>query len=159
MTRRKQPMIKRSETAESAFDSAKGDLESLTQEMTDWRDNMDGSGLENTSKFESVSTAADSLESGNGNMESVEIPESIKADTVEWTEFKHADARWRRLSNLLGAINAVKEHASEKADQLRSPAEGVAPNEDAAQELDEFVSSIEDVVSEIEGVDFPGMYG
>ncbi len=40
-----------------------GEVESLVEEMTNWRDGMSGTGLENTAKFEEVGSAADALES------------------------------------------------------------------------------------------------
>lgn len=84
--------------AQATLDEADfSELESLTEEMTSWRDNMSGTGLENTSKYESVDEAASTLEgidtSMNTSIESAsDIDEAIselncKADELEGVEF------------------------------------------------------------------------
>lgn len=44
-------------------DSDCSEIDDLAQELGDWRDNMQGTGLENTAKFEEVSDTAGTLES------------------------------------------------------------------------------------------------
>lgn len=89
---------KKLEEAQSIVDDVDfSELESLTEEMTSWRDNMSGTGLENTSKYEAVDEAASTLEgidtSMNTSIESAsDIDEAIselndKADELEGVDF------------------------------------------------------------------------
>lgn len=53
------------------------DLEDLKSEIGDWRDNMDGSGLENTDKFQEVSDCADELDGIDSDVPSIESLDDI----------------------------------------------------------------------------------
>lgn len=52
---------------------AMSELEMLKDEMVSWRDNMDGTNLENTQKYEDVDTCADALEDAHNEMAETEL--------------------------------------------------------------------------------------
>lgn len=55
-----------------------GELEALAEEIGSWRDNMSGTSLENTGKFEQVSDAASTLEDID-----TEAPEITSLDEID----------------------------------------------------------------------------
>jgi len=61
------------------------ELESLKEEMENWRDNMSGTSLENTGKYSEVEEAADSLGSIDVEGKSIDSPDDIEsvADELE----------------------------------------------------------------------------
>ncbi|RJR27727.1 hypothetical protein C4561_01345 [candidate division WWE3 bacterium] len=54
-----------------------GEIESLSEEMSSWRDNMNGTNLESTSKYETVSECADTLENVVSELSSLDEPRSL----------------------------------------------------------------------------------
>lgn len=64
----------------SGIDS--GELESLQSEMESWRDNMRGTNLESTSKFETVSECADYLSSASDGLSSITSDLSEEKDAA-----------------------------------------------------------------------------
>lgn len=149
------------------------ETESLRDEITEWRDNMDGSGLENTSKYEEVSECADGLD----NVDSLDDPLSgllesaekmgIKDETIEVTQYVNrrkgrGPARWVRLSNESSAIRAgierVKEEAEKKEKILQEQEEEDENLREVVDRVEECASELEDYLGELESVSFPGMY-
>lgn len=63
----------RLDQAMSAFEDAKSIVAELKDEMDNWRSGMEGTNLENSSKFEEVSTAYDELESLESALEDVDF--------------------------------------------------------------------------------------
>jgi hypothetical protein len=57
-----------------------GEIESHMDEMTSWRDNMEGTNLENTQKYSDVSETAEELEGIDTN-----IPEITDVDEIDST--------------------------------------------------------------------------
>lgn len=145
------------------YEDAKSDEEGLRDEMTEWRDNMDGSGLENTSKFEEVSQAADSMEAQElpGMPEALAgIPVTVHPSSlVVSARHRHGKDRtgrsWRH-SEALGILEAVKEAAEALGAELRGKATEEA--EERAAIAEEFAGEIANYTDEVEGVDFPGMF-
>jgi len=65
----------------SKIDEGLSEIEALADEMDSWRDNMQGTNLENTEKYSRVEETADTLrqgyddiESARGDLDSVEFP-------------------------------------------------------------------------------------
>ena len=53
----------------SLIEEGKSELDSLADEMESWRDNMEGTNLENTQKYETISECADTLRTGFDDVE------------------------------------------------------------------------------------------
>jgi len=121
-----------------ALGDAQAELQALSEEMCEWRDNMEGTGLENTSKFEEVQETADSLENLSSTLDGVDLGDYDVDEQIEfsWSHpyGKHLGRSWRAvyISTLLEAIAA-------KVD------------DDTANELQE-------VADELGAIDFPGMF-
>lgn len=114
------------ENAQSALEIGMNELESLRDEMGEWAGNMEGTGLENTEKYERVREAADTLDNAVSELEgkSDEIEELLqKADAdvslsridVTYSEFVpykgRSLSRSDRLSNARDAAIAAIEAA------------------------------------------------
>lgn len=120
------------------------ELESLKDEMGEWRDNMEGTGLENTSKYEQVQEAADTLES---YVSEIEVPEALEDVKATWYESVNKNKR-RGASRAVRLGNAVS--------MLQAAAEALTDNETEGAE--DLVSEIEELSGNVEGVEFPGMF-
>jgi hypothetical protein len=59
-------------------DESKGEIENLSEEMGNWRDNMQGTNLESTDKYSRVDEAASTLEDASSNLDGVSEPEAPK---------------------------------------------------------------------------------
>lgn len=129
-----------STTASTALSDARAEIESLQEEMSEWRDNMEEYFSE-TDKFQRVSDAADALEELlNGIPE--DVPDAISELNVSFSNYKagrRGIPRWARLSNAMSAIEAVRETVEEAINDLQS-----------------FVDECEADGSDI---DFPSMFG
>ena len=149
-------------TVEEGLDLS--EVESLRDEMQEWVDNMGGTALENTSRYQMASDAVDTLD----NVDSIDfkeiwnevkLGEDLDEDTLkglryECTLFKvksrrQSPSRAYRLSNVLsvanGAIECLRSYLEpygERADGVRSV-------------LDDIESSLQD----FDSVEFPTMYG
>jgi len=129
------------QTVENALEDAKSEVSALAEEIGEWRDNMDGTGLENTMKYEEVSEAADSLEDLDSRFQYIEIEDDDikeKEITYYWSHpyGRHIGRSWR-AGMVVAALNAILE---------------VLPDEDDTR------GELEDIVSEIENMEFPSMY-
>lgn len=129
-------------TVEDALSNAEGELESLRDEMTDWRDNMDGTGLENTDKYSEVEEAASELEG-------IKVPEAPEG---------MPDIKFVFLPDLSDRTGRAH-RASRAAQELRHAAYAVRVTEDPTEiGLSDFADELEDFADELENVSFPGMF-
>lgn len=134
---------------EKALDDHKpadlGDIESLAEEMASWRDNMEGTGLEATGKFEAVGEAAEALESGKDELEGA----------IE--EYNS------RLDEIFGGDECS--YCQGDCSEWEPPAED-GPEKGCDEEcfhcrregLEEVIDAVRSAAEELENVDFPGMY-
>lgn len=142
-------------TREGVVDAIIGDayseVQSLAEEMREWADNMEEK-FSQTSKYDDVSSAADTLE----NISEADLPDDMPAITTAWLETVHkskkrSPSRAVRASNvetmLRAAEEAIRAHIGHK-----EPSELI----DALSELAEKLSEDAD---EIAGVEFPGAFG
>lgn len=178
---RNKKVMKETTTIEAAFGVAKDEIQALSDEMGEWRDNLQGTGLENTGKFETIQETAYALEMVRDNLEYHDLPEVLNGWPVEYTYLRPYGrkpmSRYDRSSMALNALYAVASilslirdawdekkkpgAASEdvailEADQLRGL------NEEQMEELLERAKEVEDACeeacSELENVEFPGFY-
>jgi len=139
------------ESVESAFEAGKSDIEGLAEEMSSWRDNMSGTSLENTEKYQTVEEAANTLENAQNSLDQIEIPEKMLEEKVTFNEVrKKGYPRWVRLSNATAALQAVADLLHEKGE-----ADNASEEEQA---MTDAADKIQAAIDEVEGVDFPGMF-
>lgn len=137
----------RETSIEDAVQEAMSEVESLRDEMSEWRDNMEEK-LSHTEKYERVSECADNLD----NVQEIDIPDEYRETKItvisqRKSSRKSPYPRWLRLQNAVGALTAAKDVLEEMEDD---DAEGVR---------DQFVSDLGDAIDNLEGVEFPGMFG
>ena len=135
---------KRESTVGDLVADAVSELESLKDEMSEWRDNMEGTGLENTSKFEQVSEAAETLES---YVSEVDVPDELSGIAASWFESVHRNKR-RGASRSVRLGNAIA--------MLEAASEALGASEiEGAEDLETEVGELKD---NVEGIEFPGMF-
>lgn len=61
---------------ESALEDAKSEVESLRDEIEEWKGGMEGTNLENTEKYQTLSDCYDALEDMLSRLEDIEIPDA-----------------------------------------------------------------------------------
>jgi hypothetical protein len=145
------------------------EVESLAEEMTSWRDNMQGTNLENTSKFEEVNECADTLENGayllTAAIETLQaflagnLPAVLELEVTQTVPGKRRTGRSWRLSEAIGdigqALEAIRNYVDEKG---TGPGASEQLQPEKKQELEGTMGEVEDAISEVEGIDFPGMF-
>jgi len=175
-------------TIGGALDGAKADIESLKDEMTEWRDNLDSNGMSHMPKYDEVSECVDALERIYDNLDGIdlsELPGDVVDRSVSYTEMspygRKPMPQWMRFENAQSMISAAKAGIeAARDDQPENP--GCECSEDNADADDEYGDHHEldcplyredgddpDAVdwdtpidaleeAENEGVEFPGMY-
>lgn len=140
-----------------AIEEAKGIIEELKEEISSWRDNMDGSGLENTPKFEEVSEAADALE--NIDVGEYEGPDGITFVSSPFDGGSRPDRAARAGSLLEAAASAIREYAEEHtSEDSESETPSEATEEVDVDSLNSQADELESKASEIQEVNFPSMF-
>ena len=147
-------------TVEGFLEDAMSTVEELRDEMSEWRDNIE-EGFSHTEKYERVSEAADALE-----VEAPEAPssaEEVKCNTTIDTR-RSAGSRTARLANALNLLYAARDAAENHKGLLESEQseEQGGENDDLGDEigdLETFLGEMDDLISQLEGVEFPGMFG
>lgn len=157
-------IIQENYTVEEGLDTM--EIQDLRDEMQDWVDNMSGTGLENTNRYEMAEEAVSQLddvdsidfeEIWNAIPEDCPITEeelkAIKYTCILYTpkSKKQQPSRSYRLANALshirGALQAIEDYLEDKKD-----VEGV---NDILQVADDIGGQVGD----LDSVDFPGMFG
>jgi hypothetical protein len=156
--RKPRPRAKKPEPREigllDAIQEAYSEIETLAQEMRDWADNMEEN-FSATQKYETVSGTADTLEElqepddlfGAPRLALNDIKITVQDPTPRRGGYSRA-ARNDQVMQLLEQVADALDQAS--ADDTLGAAEDEAA--DLKSELDE-------AVSELQGCEFPGMYG
>jgi len=125
------------QTISEALEDAKFELSSLAEEMGNWRDNMEGTNLENTTRYEEISECADTLEDLDSRLRDIEI-EDDREITYTWSHpYGRSIGRGWRAGYVCAILNAIG---------------------DALSDNDESVAELQDIATELEGLEFPGMY-
>jgi len=150
---RKWGNFKISETINDALESAKSEIEELYDEMDSWRDSMgDSEGLSQTEKFERVEEAAGGLEQAKDNLEYVDLSGlNLEPSTVEFVEIrKRGYPRWVRCANAAAKIEAVRDLLQKEVDDTEAV--------EMTDKLEEQIGYLDDAFSDLECVEFPGMF-
>ena len=127
--------------------NACSELEELGSELRDWASGMEGTGLENTEKYSTVSEAADALE----NINAPDVPKELQEIELSYSQAvnknkKAGPSRAVRLENACNLLSAVVDHLD--GDEFQEN-----------QEAQDFMEEVANVRDEVEGVEIPGMFG
>ena len=135
------------DTATSIISDAYSTLTDLCEELSSWRDNMQGTGLENTDKYSVLNDAISTLE----NISEPTIPEWLNDFKIlRLPSLEPNRSRANRAGDAKADIDAVIEEVSQ-ALETDNPKE-------AKDGIQECLSQIENDFNEVESVEFPSMY-
>lgn len=158
------------------------DIEDLTGEMQEWRDNLEEK-FSQTEKYSNVSECADALEniSDNGN-----APDILSEGDDQECSYQHGKKssskspypRWLRRDNAVNQVRAAIEALERRIENLQESIEAcddleedateaqidfAAQNrerfEEQVSELEEYKSTLEEHADEADGIEFPGAFG
>lgn len=146
-----------STTVGGAVDTAFGVIEELASELRDWYDNMPEN-LQGGSKGDEVDEAASDLE----NISEPDVPDFLQDLPVVFQQLP-LKARASRSDRLDDGLQYARNALSELEAKLE--ASDALPEGDPAKlstgqrdELDSFLSELNDLIDNSEAVSFPGMY-
>lgn len=125
-------------TIAAALSDALTGVQTLAEEMGEWRDNTEES-LGHTNRWQRVSEAADALEEVASELgASFDLPEWLEAEAITWTIMRpygrKAEPRWMRAANAAAPLRAIVEALAEP-ETLKPSVEWYAERLKAAQEL------------------------
>lgn len=147
------------------------DIDDLKGEMEEWRDNTPDS-LQSTDRYQAVSDAADDLDRAYSELEEAcggikKLLEKIPVDKggvlildtpINYTEHKmykgYQMPRWVRLANPCAAMEAAMQFIEDHLDDIKA-----ALPEENKEQLDYHKKQIDDALSDLQGVEFPSMFG
>lgn len=138
-----------------AIGEVMGICEELAQEMHDWSDNMPDS-KQGSSKQDEVDACAETLDNVVGDDPCDETTDQtflneIKVSIQDPTPRRQARSRSTRLSDATSILIDVIEQIEKWDDDTRP--------EDQKAAASELKDKLEEIESELQGVDFPGMFG
>lgn len=168
---------------EGAFEDGRSEVESLKEEMGDWKDSLESNSMEHLPKYEEVSECADCLEAALDILEMIEAPSPLSDGAANYTRDtrQSAGSRSGRLGNAQNALEAAKSAAEGwlddnpeltvvERDEEDEDNEGTLGEDetydqaDADQrdsdrsEAETFVEQLQEALDELDNVSFPGMY-
>jgi hypothetical protein len=158
--------VEESVSLRDLLEHAKSDAEGLGEEMGEWRDNLESGNLENTPKYEEVSDVAETFENLDWDFVEQTIEDfekgkqgdllDIEQVVVFHIPYRRYETRSIRLTRVLAYLEKAKEVMECFADDESE--KGDIGDWDFSEEVGEDLSALEEVVGELEGVGFPGMY-
>lgn len=156
------------------------DIEDLAEEMNEWRESIPES-LTSSEKYEQVDEATNALEEAAEALsdscdrvlellEEASIEEQLEGRLdakatlvsveVSYTERKmykgYQEPRWVRLHNFNASVAAALDFLEQESTQERMRK---VLSEESMGELSSLINEISGVLSDLEGVEFPSMYG
>ena len=147
----------------SALNFCSGELSSLHEELDSWRSGMEGTNLENTEKYATLEESTETLEEAMNAIDEVinsgDLAEYDGEDAkpLDGMTYKVGAGRSWRCAAVLGTLAVIVNTLRERADELeKSTSEA---DHEKAVLLDEHADSLEEADSNLEGVEFPGMFG
>lgn len=155
-------------TIGEAISNAKSEIDQLQSEMEEWAGNMEGTGLENTQKYEDVNSTAEILASAASPLEDIDDDKlgTLAAQAIDSTEYRSRRfPRHERLDNAVTLLQSAKEPLEETREKVQGEIDDPAfenadhtERENALDMLDEVISALDDAINELESVEFPGMF-
>lgn len=153
-------------SASAAFENGKSELESLKEEMEEWKGNMESNSMEHLPKFEEVSECCDNLETIVDELSNIEWPDEFDDDVTYSETFpankRRGPSRNTRCQNAFAAIEASVAALEAANGEAKSGEADDAVEADTDEDGD--VWEFDDVIGEIQGAldngepDFPGMF-
>jgi hypothetical protein len=147
----------------SSVSDAFSALESLGEEAREIVDNA-SEGLSQTSRIQTFDETADTLE----GLSEPDVPTCVADLPITWTECTTRTGRATRRDNATACLTAAKNAAESWLEEQRAKeadADGVAESDEGGEdevdldEVEQFISDVDDMITEAEGCEFPGMYG
>lgn len=166
-----------SSTIGSALEEAMGELESLGEEMRSWYDNM-SENLQGGEKAQTIEATADTLE----GLQAPDVPEHLEEEAVSYTtqSKRRSTPRHMRCSNATSALGAIISACEDYVQKAEDAINALPDDAEDDTEIDlhdngytmplselreliestnSFKDEIENLMSEADGVEFPGMMG
>lgn len=149
--------------------STYADVEALRDEIEEWRDNLEGGGLEHTAKYDQVSEAADTLDNVATALQAAcdalveALPSGVAEGDVTYRVLspygRRAMPRWMRASNAEAAVRAGLDAASAWLEAQDSEDPTLSSQEvDRREEVENQINEARDALDELEAVEFPSMF-
>lgn len=158
------------QTITDAITEAYSDIEELGGEMRSWYDNMPES-LQGGDKGSMVDECANALESESAP----DVDEVLQQLSVLYIPRQDSDSRADRLANAISLLEEVKsvlenldtddepdeeaEAADEREEQAADKQETVANARAFGGSADELISSLDSTIGNLDGLEFPSMFG
>jgi hypothetical protein len=134
-------------TVEDLLAEVSSGIEELGSELRSWHDNLPD-GLNASSKADEIDEAATTLEN-------ISVPELSSSESVQvfFLPGFDLDSRPKRAAEIGQMISAI----TGALEDQKSTLEQENPGSEDIQEIETFVSELENAASELEGVSFPSM--
>lgn len=169
-------------TIQSAFEDGKNEIECLHGELEEWQSSLENNSMEHLPKYDEVTEAKDALESAKDTLESAELPDHLQDLEVRYTQDTRQSAASRsgRQGNAYAAMEAAKSAVQDWLDdngplelideydeegERNELGEGETFEESEVEEREEqrdaaqtFIDEVENALSELDNVSYPGMY-
>lgn len=134
------------------------ELEELGSECRELVDNVEGTGLRETQRIQTFDETASTLEGLNAP----DVPECVAEVTISYHESVPArkgrsPSRAARCQNAAAVLQAAAEAAQQWLEDTEAAPEDT--DEEKRSEVEDFIQSLEEAVSEAEGCEFPGLRG
>ena len=167
MARAKDKIIKHETTVQAAVDSAVEDIVGLRDEVQAWREGLEGTNLEQSDRYSTLTETEGMLD--NADYAEFEIPEPVGEIALKITtthkRYRTGDPRWKRLENactfLSAAVSAIG--ALDDPAEYEDKDEDDRPDDLLSVEDYELVTGAKDeleaLISDVEGAEFPRMFG
>jgi hypothetical protein len=150
-------------TVDSLIDDAFSVIEELAGEMREGFDNMEGGNLGSTQKCQTYGETADTLEGVNAP----DLPDALNnIKVIRYPSTSKSTGRAHRASEASSDLNlaadAIEEWVTDKREMLDERDDD--DNEETEEELDldgldSLAEELRNAASELEGCEFPGMFG
>lgn len=175
MAKRKKTAVQKSVSVLDLL-SSYSDIESLKDEMVEWKENMESNSMEALPKFEEVSECADSLETvyddlerAVGELETLAADcEPLKAKLESKVDYQYFPFQGRHISrasrlddattDIGRAIDALNDWLTTEPAIEKDGSAGRLLPADTYAEIEAAIQEIEAATNECCGIDFPGMY-
>uniref|UniRef100_A0A6M3IYI7 Uncharacterized protein n=1 Tax=viral metagenome TaxID=1070528 RepID=A0A6M3IYI7_9ZZZZ len=147
-------------TVGSFLDDGKSIIEELRDEMQEGLDNMSGTNLESTGKYSVYEEAVSLLDDICGNLDGVELPESVQDLLAETTEERRKSlSRSRRMSNGISMLEAMVQVLEERIQELLEKKTLSDTEQEEVSASEEATDAIQSAADAAGSVEFPGFYG
>lgn len=151
----------------TAIDNARQEIEDLAGEMREWAENLESGNLDHTEKAQRVSEAADALEALDVPEpdDEFQITDTLKLElsaeqmTFDFTPMKRKRGYLSRRNRAAEAANLLESAAGAIRNHIENDYSDADDDDLDFSALEQLADELESVASELQDVEFPGMYG